>query len=161
MLVGLDLKNFRGFEDHHIPLRDLTVIVGRNNAGKSTILEALRLVAIITARYENLNFSNPPGWSELPRIMRGVSPSLSLTEFDFSTAFHRYREPPAEIIATFDNGTSIHVYIGGKSEVHAVLIDRHGVPVPDRTRARRLNLPLVSILPQVGPLVHDEEELTV
>src|SRR5438046_1131868 len=116
MLIGLDLRNFRGFEDHHIPLRDLTIIVGRNNAGKSTIVEALRLVAIITSRYENLHFYDPPEWSALPRIMRGVSPSLSLTEFDFSTAFHRYSEPPAEIIAKFDNNASIHVYIGDKSQ---------------------------------------------
>src|SRR5882762_5301179 len=161
MLVGLELKKFRGFEDHEIPLKAVTVIVGRNNAGKSTIVEALRLVAIITTRYEYLNFHNPPDWSNLPLIMRGVSPSLSLAEFDFSTAIYRYLDPPAEVIARFDNGTRIRIFIGGQGAVHAVLLDKHGMPVPDKSRARRLDLPRVAILPQIGPLVHDEEQLSV
>ncbi|PYS69901.1 MAG: hypothetical protein DMF73_13950 [Acidobacteria bacterium] len=45
MLTKLILRNFRGFENHELPLRETTVIVGRNNAGKSTVVEALRLAA--------------------------------------------------------------------------------------------------------------------
>lgn len=36
------LKNFRGYKgEHRIPINDLTAIIGKNDAGKSTILEAL------------------------------------------------------------------------------------------------------------------------
>ena len=45
------LRNFRGFDDHVVPLRDLTIIVGENNAGKSTIVEALRLAALAVNRF--------------------------------------------------------------------------------------------------------------
>lgn len=41
-LVSLQLENFRGFSEFTtIDLNDLTCLVGRNDAGKSTILEAL------------------------------------------------------------------------------------------------------------------------
>ncbi|MCI4410574.1 MAG: ATP-binding protein [Thiotrichales bacterium] len=41
-LKEIKLKNFRGYaEETVVPMDDLTVLVGRNDAGKSTILEAL------------------------------------------------------------------------------------------------------------------------
>ncbi|WPR65158.1 ATP-binding protein [Glutamicibacter protophormiae] len=41
-LVAVSLKNFRGYEQEQwVEFGDLTTIVGRNDAGKSTILEAL------------------------------------------------------------------------------------------------------------------------
>lgn len=41
-LKSFSLKNFRGYRDEvHINMSDLTVFVGRNDIGKSTILEAL------------------------------------------------------------------------------------------------------------------------
>ncbi len=43
-LKALKLKNFRGYVGETvIPIEDLTVLVGRNDAGKSTILEALAI----------------------------------------------------------------------------------------------------------------------
>ncbi len=53
MLSELRLENFRCFEDHTIPLRPLTIIVGRNNAGKSTIVEALRIVSIEKSDFDS------------------------------------------------------------------------------------------------------------
>ena len=44
MLRELRLENYRGFSDHSIPFEEVSVLVGRNNAGKSTAVEALRLV---------------------------------------------------------------------------------------------------------------------
>jgi predicted ATP-binding protein involved in virulence len=37
-------KNFRGIRSIHLPLDGLTVLIGENNTGKSTVLEAIRLV---------------------------------------------------------------------------------------------------------------------
>ena len=43
-LVSLALKNFRCFKDEkHVAFEDLTAIIGRNDVGKSTILEALEI----------------------------------------------------------------------------------------------------------------------
>jgi putative ATP-dependent endonuclease of OLD family len=43
-LVELKIENFRGIRSLVLPLDDLTVLIGENNHGKSTVLEAIRLV---------------------------------------------------------------------------------------------------------------------
>jgi AAA15 family ATPase/GTPase len=59
MLSEITFRNFKCFSRHTIPLRPVTVIVGRNNAGKSTVVEALRLVSLVVSRLEfrDLNWS--------------------------------------------------------------------------------------------------------
>lgn len=46
MLAALTIKNFRTLEDLHVPkLGRVNLIVGKNNVGKSSVLEALRILA--------------------------------------------------------------------------------------------------------------------
>lgn len=98
MIKELRLQNFRGFDDHRIPFNPRTmIVVGKNNAGKSTIVEALRLVSLITNRYQKLEFRNVPSWLDRPRREKGVSPSLQSIELNLESAFHRYSDPPAII----------------------------------------------------------------
>ena len=56
MITQLTIKNFRGFDRHIVPLRPITILVGKNNAGKSTVVEALRLVSMVTNRYKGLTY---------------------------------------------------------------------------------------------------------
>lgn len=160
MLTKLRLQNFRCFKDHVVPLHPTTIIVGRNNAGKSTIVEALRLVSIIVNRYQFLNFSDVPDWLEIPRINRGISPSLKGMEFNFDTVFHRYGEPPAIITATFDTQHTITIYIGPESKIHAVIKNPDGATIITKGKAQQVSLRNVSTLPQVAPLARNEKILT-
>lgn len=43
-LAEIKIENFRGVRSLHLPLGGLTVLIGENNTGKSTVLEAIRLV---------------------------------------------------------------------------------------------------------------------
>lgn len=43
-LIEITIENFRGIRSLKMPLDGLTVLIGENNTGKSTVLEALRLV---------------------------------------------------------------------------------------------------------------------
>ena len=43
-LVEINIENFRGIRSLLLPLDELTVLIGENNVGKSTVLEAIRLV---------------------------------------------------------------------------------------------------------------------
>lgn len=160
MLTELRLQNFRCFDDHTIPLQPTTIIVGRNNAGKSTIVEALRLVSIVANRYQNLRFFAVPNWLDIPQNSRGVAPSLKGMEFNFDSVFHCYSKHPAIITATFDTQHTVTIYIGPESKIHAVIKDSNGTPVITKGKGKSANLPLVSILPQVGPLAREEKVLT-
>lgn len=43
-LIEIRIENFRGIRSLHLPFDGLTVLIGENNVGKSTVLEAIRLV---------------------------------------------------------------------------------------------------------------------
>lgn len=156
MLTGLTVENFRGFDKHKIPLNDVTVIVGQNNAGKSTLVEAFRLVAIVTGRYRNLSYNQSPSWADLPRAFYGVSPSLQNLEINFDSIFHRYGEPPSIITADFFDKNSMTIYISDEDKIFAVIRDKDGKVINSRQQAYKANLPTVSIMPQVTPVQRHE-----
>ena len=143
-----------------MPLREKTIIVGRNNAGKSTITEALRLVAVVADRYRGLAYRPPPPWLEIHKTNRGVSPSLDNQDFNFERIFHRYSPPPAVVVAKFSNRASITVYVGAQSQIHAVLRAPSGKIVDGKSAAERLQVPRLGVLPQVAPVSANETILT-
>ncbi|MGH9241928.1 MAG: AAA family ATPase, partial [Vicinamibacterales bacterium] len=76
VLTQLKIRNFRGFRNHTLPMRRATLVVGRNNAGKSTVVEALRLLSIVTTRFKALGYHEGPDWGQIPKREYGVRPSL-------------------------------------------------------------------------------------
>jgi predicted ATPase len=134
----------------------VTIVVGRNNAGKSTIIEALRLVSLVVNNVGGMTARDVPRWLDIAKVNVGCSPSLDNQEFNFSSVFHRYGEPPSKITAWFDSGASVVVYVGGDNRVHGVIRDSARKVVTSRSQARRLGLPRVGILPQISPVADSE-----
>lgn len=160
MISTLRIRNFRCFVDHEIDLQqNLSVMVGTNNAGKTTIAEALRLISIITSRYNTLGYHSPPKWLDVPRRFAGCRPSIEGLQIQSDTIFHRYGDPPARITATFDTGAIIDAYVGPNAELHAVITSSSGQLIRNKGQALQLKLPLVNILPQVTPLQRSEQVL--
>lgn len=54
MLEKIQFINYKCFEDATIPLREITIAVGKNNAGKSTMIEGLRLIALAIKVVKNI-----------------------------------------------------------------------------------------------------------
>ena len=159
MITELFLKNFRGFEKHAVPLRQLTIIVGKNNAGKSTIVEALRLVSAVTSRYQSLDYRRLPRWLDRNRRERAVFPSTKDFDFRHEAVFHRLGEAPAEISAKFSSGEKVEIFIGPDLAVFGIIKDSNGLVIENKGQANRVRLPQVSILPQIGPLQEEERIL--
>ena len=160
MLTQLRFQNYRCFSRHEVSLQRQTVIVGKNNAGKSTVIEGFRLVAIITERYEHLNFRRVPSWLEIPAREKGVAPSLAGLELNWENLFHHYGDPPAQVEARFSTGHRATIYLGPDGGVHAVLRHPSGSSITTKAKVRAAQLPRVSILPQIGPLARQETILT-
>lgn len=156
MIKELRLQNFRGFKDHRVNLKSLSILVGKNNAGKSTIVEALRLVSIITNRYAAINFHDVPKWLDIPIYKRGVSPALEGLEINFINMFHKYSNPPAKLTVTFSTNEVIEIYLGKDGKIHALLYDSKGRLIDNKSKALRIDIPKVEILPQIGPLALKE-----
>ncbi len=62
MLTSLNIENYRCFKQHSISFHKTTFLVGENNAGKSTIIEALRFVGLAQRRYKTANYVSAPDW---------------------------------------------------------------------------------------------------
>jgi predicted ATPase len=56
MLTSLSLRNFKCFESVDIPLGRITVLIGENGTGKSSVLHALALLRQ-SLGHDNLNYS--------------------------------------------------------------------------------------------------------
>lgn len=167
MITDLRIQNFRCFDDHELPLRPMSVVVGANNAGKTTLIEALRVISVFVNRYRTLNYREAPAWTGLPRYgSNGPHTSLGPPEYDFATAFHRYGDPPAILTARFESGASVAVYLGRSRndlmelDAHAVIRDADGHVIRDRPHARTLSIPAVTIMPAAGPFARHENLLT-
>ena len=157
MLRTLRLQNYRCFADHTVPFTPNSVIVGRNNAGKSTIVEALSLIAAVVNRKSAI-FSVTPKHLELPRFQRGFVPSISHLDINFRTIFHRYGFPPAILTASFESGTTAKVYVH-EDGVFATLSHRNE-EIRSAAALSAVGLPGIHILPQIGPLLSEETYLS-
>ena len=158
MIKKLKIENYRGYLEHEIEFRDLNIVVGKNNAGKTTLIEALRLVSLVTRRYKTAPYKNVPDWLKIPRINSGISPSLAKIDFSYKNIFHSYGDPPATITAEVNNNTRIIIYFAGENKFHAVLFDENE-KICKKDKIRELELPVLNILPQISPLLEDEKVL--
>lgn len=133
------MQNYRCFDDHTILLEPNAVLVGKNNAGKSSVIEALRIVAAVVNR-KGATFVPAPKWLGLSRFQLGIAPGISQLGLNLNAVFHRYQDPPAIITATFQEGAVITVYVGKQETVFAtVQADDNWITTP--TRFLRLKLP--------------------
>lgn len=162
MLESITFTNYKCFHNQTIPFRPSTIVVGRNNAGKSTIVEALRLVSLVANRVEHLRFYAPPNWTGLYRSHKGVWPSLDDQDINFDGVFHRYNDPPAIILAKFSNGSSVELFVGrekGQGHVHGVIRNAKGKIAQNANEAALAAIPRIAILPQVAPVNKTEQIL--
>jgi hypothetical protein len=157
MLRTLRLQNYRCFNDHTVTFHSSTVVVGKNNAGKSTIVEALHIIASVVNR-SAATFVTPPDSLELGKFRRCISPKISHLDLNIKAAFHRYGEPPAIITAIFKEGATIRAYVH-KDGVHATVQNDKGW-ISSSGAFLTLEIPHIHILPQVGPLQSEEAQLS-
>ena len=157
MIKQLKIKNFRCFKNSLITFKELSVLVGKNNSGKSTIIEALRIISIITNRYKNLKYTKSPSWTSIQTESFGVSPSINNLDISPNNIFHLYGEPPALLEVKFENKMRIETYIGEDADVFAIIYDQDNKEVSTKRRANSIDLPIINILPQISPLLREEK----
>src|ERR1041385_1288109 len=87
MLRQLRLQNYRCFDDHTILFESNTIVVGKNNAGKSSVIEALRIISAVVNR-KTAMFVPAPKWLDLPRFRIGFAPGISHLGLNLNAVFH-------------------------------------------------------------------------
>lgn len=159
MIRKLVFKNYRCFENSEIDFKDTSIIVGNNNAGKSTLIEALRVVGLAAQKLKSANYIPAPNALQLPAIIRGVNLNVEHLKVDLRTIVNQYKEDTfAQVSAVFDSKVVIRVYMS--TELVFAYIEANGKPITrkyDALKIKELNL---FIMPQIGLIREDEPRLT-
>jgi predicted ATP-dependent endonuclease of OLD family len=154
----LGVSNFKAFARFRVYLKGQTILVGPNNAGKSTVIEAARIAA------------------RLLKLARNRSPSLHRRDLDHGV--QAYPIPGLTEIATIENlrheftpsEVRIDVKFSNRVQLHAVwpeddsddipggffyLEDNNGKQ-PIKPKQVRECVPLVGVVPTLSPIEHRE-----
>ena len=158
MIRKLVIKNFRCYVDSTITFNGTSILVGKNNAGKSTMIEALKIVSSVTRKYRTLRFTAPPSWLSKVETY-GVSPNVENMNISDRGIFNMYGNPPAIIEAVFSNGTAVKAYVGEGLSIFAVLYDEGGCPIHSSKEAKFVNIPLIEVLPQISAVLDTEKAI--
>lgn len=159
MLEKIKLENFRCFENSKMSIRDLTIIVGKNNSGKSTIIEALRMISMATKKCTKTTYINAPKSLGLQLNVKGFRLPVERLKIDLRGIVYYYKSDIAKVTAYFENKTKIIVYINNEV-TFATIIDKHDKLIASKTKAEDLNISSISILPQIGLIKEREKKLS-
>ena len=158
ILTKIQLENFKCYKNAIIKFKELTIVVGENNAGKSCLIEALRLISRAAAGSKKRVYVSPPVNMELPLSIRGFKIDTQKLKIDLSIIIYYYNFAKyAKITAFFSNKAKIEIYLN-TSDAFAVIYDSNNQIVKTKQQAEKLNLDNIGILPQIGP-IRDNEKL--
>lgn len=156
MFKAVRFQNFKSLKDFTIHLRDVNVLVGPNNAGKSTALDAFRVMgaahALATRRLpQRIEVNNQVvlGY-ELPQSQIPIS--LTNVHSDYQSD----RETSA--VFTLENGNELRLDFYDSSRC---ILTLDGQQRTSTTRDFSRNFPgRIYSFPTLGPLEEEEELLT-
>jgi len=99
MIKTLRLKNFRGIKEGEIDFGPMTILLGPNNSGKTTILESLFLAPnpIRPTTYSPVFLRERGYYHSAPAIFVIHSLHETLDSEGYSIFFHNYAEKEASI----------------------------------------------------------------
>lgn len=152
--VGVDFHRFQAFERFTLDLRRFNVLVGPNNAGKSTVLAAFRILAHAMRRAEAKR-------AELLRGPNGMVPGHKVDIGAISVAeeniFYDYDDDePASVRFRLKSGNSLALYFPER-EVCFLIPDAQGRPCATPTAFRSQFRCPVGFVPILGPVEHNED----
>lgn len=162
MIKKMTLKNYRCFEDYTINFKDETLIVGENNAGKSTIIEALRIISVTANKlFKNRQYINANDSLNIPKNIRGFNLNLDAYKVDLRSIVYFYKENiNAEIIAEFENNVIFKIYLNPEC-VFATIYNKSGENIKSITNAKKMNENdlKVNIMPHLNLIREKEKKL--
>lgn len=162
MIKKMTLKNYRCFEDYTINFKDETLIVGENNAGKSTIIEALRIISVTANKlFKNRQYINANDSLNIHKNIRGFNLNLDAYKIDLRSIVYFYKENiNAEIIAEFENNVIFKIYLNPEC-VFATIYNKNGENIKSITNAKKMNENdlKVNIMPHLNLIREKEKKL--
>jgi putative AbiEii toxin of type IV toxin-antitoxin system len=164
MIKQLNLANFKAFERYTLSLSGDAILVGPNSAGKSTIIDALRLCA----RMIEYAHRRAPDSMYSDGGIRVWGYSLGQDQFDFVSENrpHEFQyNLETRIEVKLSDGGLLRVIWPGRDDPEEsdagaffYLQNKHGMQ-PRRTANARAAFPSIGVIPLLSPIEKDEDLL--
>lgn len=156
MIKKIHIENYKCYQKSSLNFKDITVIVGSNNAGKSTLIEALRLVSFAASKYQNVIYTDLPSAFGLPRAIKGFKINVANLMIDLRSALYQFEGTCAKIDVEFESNEHIVIYLDAEV-AYACVQDKDKSYISSKSQARHLNISSVKIMPQLGLIKEDEK----
>ena len=151
--VRVDFRRFKAFERFTLHLRPFNILVGPNNAGKSTILAAFRILsaAMRVANARKPSYVDGPDGQALGHVI-----NLSALSIAEENIFYNYDESsPATVEFHLSNTNKMLLYFPERGDC-SLILDTQGTRVMSPAQFRRqYNCP-IGFVPILGPVEHNE-----
>ena len=157
MIKKILLENFRCFEKSEVVYKDISIFVGKNNAGKSSMIEALRMVAYASQKSTQTTYKEAPYGLGVSGREKGIRIDVDKLKIDLRGIVYLYEDKIAKITVTFDDGCKIIILCNDIVAV-AFLYSPDGKNIKIKSNAMKYNFSNICILPQIG-LIKENEKL--
>lgn len=152
--TAIKFRNYKAFRSYSLNLAEFNILVGANNAGKSTVIGAFRILAegIRRAQHRRAEYNDSPA-------IRGYCYPVNLSDLPVSTenVFTNYDDSePAVVEFALSNGNKLKL-VFPEQDVCYLICDTKGKPIVTPTDFKRGFDVSVSFVPVLGPVEHDEQ----
>ena len=146
-------KRFKAFQSFSLHLRRFNILVGPNNAGKSTILAAFRILA---AGLRKANSRKPQIVNGPEGQSNGYLVDLTALSIAEENIFFDYDESqPATVTFTLNNKKSLVLYFPEAGSCSLIAVDPAGQILSPAVFRSAFNCP-IGFVPILGPVEHRE-----
>lgn len=152
-ITSIRFRNYKAFRDYSISLNPFNVLVGPNNAGKSTVLGAIRILSegLRRARAKSSDLIDGPKGHQV----RAYPVRLDGLPISTENVFHNYDEStPASVEFRLSNSNSLILYFPERGQCYMIPTSDHFIRSPSDFR-KHFNLE-IAFVPVLGPVDHNE-----
>lgn len=157
MIVSLRLQHFKGFKNFVVHFGGDAVLIGPNNAGKSTIISALRLCSY--ASRTAMRVRATVGGQDGERWVRGHPLRTDASGFVSENLRHEFEDKLTRLTLTFASKAELHLVWPVSAEPFFWVEYPKGLQVTTAAKAKDV-LDAISLVPTLGPLEHAEKRLS-
>jgi energy-coupling factor transporter ATP-binding protein EcfA2 len=161
MIESLHLRNYKGFSDFRVNFADTTVLVGPNNAGKSTCIEALRGLAAMIAHARRLK-PDRAYCVDRDSQVRGYRFSPGELPIEQENLRHEFIAEETRLEARLRGGLGVTAVwpAEGEEESSFFYLTAHDRPQPRSPGEVRPLFHSMGVVPQLAPIERTEEPLS-
>ena len=157
MLKKLKLTRYKGFKSFTVGLAGSVLLIGPNNAGKSTIINAVRLCG--AAARVAMRSRATEVFGDQDRWVRGhLVSSIADDGYEFGNIHHEFEELESGLDLEYASGAKIHM-VWPTDDLVFFWIDFAGAEVTSAAKAKEI-LSRTGLVPTLTPVERVEKKLS-